>query len=293
MPSSPIAPRPFRLVRYMALLPATLAILAVSSTALAHDFWLIPDMFGFARDASVHVNGRSGLRFPAGAAVQPARVADARIIGATSDTKIAEMAVEGTSLRLHMKPAATGQYLIVAGLMPRTTRAAPAGLIRYLKAEGGAAEAARLERDNALAGFDTVVYTGASYAATIVQVGAGGPRAFSKTAGFPLEFVPVNDPAHVHAGDTLHVKVVGAGKPVAGIGIDATPANDTSAAAAASPASVSVTLTADTNGVVHLPLTKAGPWMLRSAFVSRKAGGAANEWDISRTTYVFIVGVKH
>lgn len=293
MPSSPVTPRMIRMVRSLALLPASVAILAMTSTALAHDFWLIPDMFGFAQDASVHVNGRSGLRFPTGTAVQPARVADARIIGATSDSKIAEMAVEGTSLRLHMKPAAAGQYLIVAGLMPRTTRAAPAGLIRYLNAEGGAAEATRLERDNALAGFDTVVYTGASYAATIMQVGAGGPRAFSRTAGFPLEFVPVNDPGHLHAGDTLHVKVVGAGKPVAGIGIDATPANDTSAAAAASPASAALTLTADANGVVHIPLAKAGPWMLRSAFVSKKVGGAANEWDVSRTTYVFNVAVKH
>lgn len=287
------APRKTRRVHYLAVLPVTIATLALASSAMAHDFWLIPDMFGFAKDASVHVNGRSGVRFPAGSAVQPARVAEARIIGGSSDVKITEMMVEGTSLRLHTKPTAPGQYLVVAGLMPRTTRAAPAGLIRYLKAEGGASEAARLERDNSLAGFDTVVYTGASYAATILQLGTRGPRAFSKTAGFPLEFVPVNDPGHVHLGDTLHVKVVGSGKPVAGIGIDATPANDTTAAAGAPATNLAVTLMADANGVVHIPLTKAGPWMLRSAFVSRKNGGAANEWDVSRTTYVFNVGAGH
>lgn len=287
------APHAFRHARYLATLPVALAMLALASTAMAHDFWLIPDMFGIARDASVHVNGRSGVRFPAGTPVQPARVAEARIIGGSSDVKITEMLVEGTSLRLHMKPTAPGQYLVVAGLMPRTTRAAPAGLIRYLKAEGGAAEAARLERDNSLAGFDTVVYTGASYAATILQLGTGGPRAFFKTAGFPLEFVPVNDPGHVHLGDTLHVKIVGSGKPVAGIAIDATPANDTIASAGAPATNLAVTLMADANGVVHIPLTKAGPWMMRSAFVSRRNGGAANEWDVSRTTYVFNVGAGH
>ena len=117
--------------------------------------------------------------------------------------------------------------------------------------------------------------------------------AAEQTAGFPLEFVPVNDRGHVHLGDTLHVKIVGSGKPVAGIGIDATPANDTIASAGAPATNLAVTRMADANGVVHIPLTRAGPWMLRSAFVSRKNGGVANEWDVSRTTYVFNVGAGH
>lgn len=54
-----------------------------------------------------------------------------------------------------------------------------------------------------------------------------------------------------------------------------------------------VAYTADASGVVHLPLGKAGPVMLRSAYASRKVNGAANEWDVSRTTYVFTVGTKH
>lgn len=275
--------------RFRVLALAFVASLVVASTAIAHDFWLIPDVFGFADKATVQVNGRSGLKFPEGSAVQPARVADARIIGATSETKITEMMVEGTSLRLRQKPAAAGQYLIVAALLPRTTRSAPAGLIRYLQLEGGAAEAARLERERTFAGVDSVVYTAASYAETIVQLGTGGPRAFTKTAGFPLEFVALNDPGHLHLGDTLHIRVLGGGKPAPNTGVDATPAVDTTAGA---PANLAVTLQADANGVLHLPLTKVGPWMLRSAFVNRHVGGAANEFDVSRTAYVFTVGSK-
>jgi uncharacterized GH25 family protein len=274
-----------------AALPSILAIMALTSVATAHDFWLIPDMFGFSADSVVHVNGRSGLRFPSGSAVQPTRVAEARMLGGSTDIRITEMNVEGTSLRLHQKPTAPGQYLVAVALVPRTTRAAPAGLLRYLKAEGGAAEAARLERENLLGGTDTISYTGASYAATVIQVGRGGPRAFARSAGFSLEFIPVNDPGHVHVGDTLHVKIIGSGKAVPGIGIDAVPAADSSSASGAPV--VSVSLAADANGVVHLALTKAGPWMIRSAFVSRKAGASANEWDVSRSTYVFNVGESH
>ena len=271
------------------------ATLVFVSTSSAHDFWLIPDMFGFAAGSTVHVNGRSGTRFPAGTPVQPTRILEARILGASSDTKITEMAVEGTSLRLHQKPEAAGQYLVVAATNPplRATRTVPANMIRFLRAEGGAAEAGRLEADVAFMKNDSVLYMSRSYAATILQLGTAGPRAFTRTAGYPLEFVPVNDPAHVHVGDTLHVRVIGNGKAVPGIGIDAVPAADTTAASGTTTTSEMVALKADADGVVHLPLTKAGPWMLRSAFAAAKQGGATNEFEIARTTYVFNVGAKH
>ena len=271
--------------RAAAALAAVTALLTVVSAVSAHDFWLIPDMFGFPDGSAVHINARSGTGFPAGAAMQPTRVAEARIIGLNSDVKITEMAVEGTALRLHYKPTAPGQYLVTAILTPpaRSNRVPPAGLVRFLRAEGGAAEAARLERDNAFMSRDTVIYASRSSAATVLQVGTGGPRAFSKTAGYPLEFVPLSDPVALRVGDTLHVRILGNGKPAANIGIDAVPAADTTQAASGEHQVIS--LTADAAGVVHLPLTKAGPWMLRSAFVSARAGGEANEFDVARATY--------
>ena len=269
------------------------AVVGLVSTSLAHDFWVIPDMFAFAGDATIHASGRSGTRFPAGSAVQPARVADARVIGASSETKITEMAVEGNSLRLHQKPASAGQYVIAVSLAPRTTRATGEGLLRFLRLEGGAAEAARIEKEHAFGAADSLVYTSTSYAFAIVQVGSSGPRAFAKSTGIPLEFIPVNDPSHLHQGDTLHVKIVGAGKPVPNIGIFAGWAIDTTAGPAQQQPDNSIPLTADANGVAHVPLTKAGPWNLRAAFVSRRAGGSPNEWEVSRSTYVFGVGATH
>lgn len=267
-----------------------LASVVGAASAAAHDFWIIPELFAVAADAPVLINGRQGGGdFPAGTAVQPERVVDARIIGASSSTKITSMSVEGTSLRLQQKPAASGQYLIVVGLAPRITRSTPAGLIRFLRTEGGAAEAARLEREHTLAGLDSVVFTAASYAATLAQVGKAGPRAFGKSAGLLLEFVPMNDPAHVHVGDTLHVKVLGNGVPIPNIGVDLAAGVDS----AVSPTVKRIEMTADANGIAHLPLGSAGPMMLRSAHAGRKVGGTPTEWDVSRTTYVFNVGAKH
>lgn len=209
-------------------------------------------------------------------------------MGASGRVRITQMSVEDNSLRLHQKPEAAGQYLVAVGLTPRATRSTPAGLLRYLRLEGGGAEAARLERENALAGHDSLVYNGASYAATVVQVGRSGARSYSRTAGFPLEFVPLNDPAMLHVGDTLHVRVLGGGRPVAGIGIDARNVADT-----AETPNPWTTLSGDASGVVHLPLPKPGPWLIRSAWVGKHPGSAANEWDVARGTYVFGVGPRH
>ena len=272
------------------------AVLVATPALFGHDFWLVPDAFAIAGDSTLRISGQSGTRFATSqSAVQPARIVDARIVGPSSETKITDLAVQGTSLRLSQKPSAAGQYLVVVGLAPRTTRAVPTGFLRFLRAEGGAAEADRLERENAFAGRDSVVYTSASYAATIVQVGSAGPRAFGVSTGQPLQFVPLADPMHVHVGDTLHVRVVGHGKPLANTGVYTGAAIDTAMKAADGTVAVPPTLqlTTDANGVVHIPLTKAGPWNIRAAHVSPKAGGPAGEWDVARATYVFPVGTRH
>ncbi len=270
---------------------AATAVVLVASTALAHDTWIIPDLVAFAANATMHFNVRQGgTKFPVGTAVPVERIVDARIIGATSSEKISEMGVQGASLQLHHKPAAAGQYLIVIGLVPRVFRETPAGVIRFLKAEGGSLEAARLERENTFAGLDSVIFTHGGYASTIAEIGTRGPRAFGKTAGIRLEFLPMNDPSRVNVGDTLHVRMIGNGSPVAGIGIELATGLDSATGATTSVTRVS--FTADAKGVVHIPLDKARPVMLRSAYASRKAGGAAREWDVSRTTFVFNVGTK-
>ena len=269
--------------------PAALGLLCVASAAFGHDFWIIPDMFVIEGDAMVHVQALSGTRFPSGSAVQADRIANARLVGVDGETTIRDMAVEGTALRLHQKPASAGQYLVAVAMTPRTTRSTPAGLIRFLRAEGGAGEAARLERDQAFTQGDSLTYASTSYAVTAVQVGKGGPRAFSLSTGFPLQFVPLTDPAHLHVGDTLQVRVLGGGRAEAGIVIDATGSLNNSA----TPAAALISFVAGSDGVVQVPLTKSGPWMLRSAYVARRAGASSSEWDVARGTYVFNVSAHH
>ena len=293
LPDFPMhAPRRWTSPRLKLLtLTALIGSLSFAGRALAHDFWIIPDLFTFAADPTVHLSARAGTKFPEGTAVQLARIADARIIGANGEMKITDMAVDNGALRLHQRPTNSGQYLVVVGLTPSVTRSIPLGLLRFLRAEGGAAEADRIEAAHTLAGQDSVVFHAASYASTVVQVGRGGPKAFTLSAGAPLQFAPVSDPLHLHVGDTLQITMLGLGKPVAGLAIEAKPAADITTSAAT--LTSWLTLKADAKGVVSLPLVSAGAWILRSAFVSAHSGGAVNEYDIARATYVLSVGAKH
>ena len=280
--------RPPRRARVLAVAASFAAIAGFVSSAAAHDFWLVPHLFAFTSD-SVVVNGKSGTRFPDGSAVQPTRVADAWLVGGGKKARLTNLAVQDGALRISDRPDA-GQYLVAVGLTPRTSRTTPAGLLRFLRAEGGTAAAGRLESEHVLHGMDSVVFHSASYAATVVQVGRGGQRAFSSTAGFPLEFVPLADPTALHVGDTLRVRILGGGQPAANVGIDARTA-DTTGMHGAGAAWVSVQT--DANGVARIPLGRSGPWLLRSAWVGKRAGGAPNEFDVARSTYVFGVMGHH
>ena len=272
---------------------ATLLVATLGTTRLldAHDFWLIPDAFAIASGGTIAVRGQSGTRFPASeSAVAPTRVVDARLIGASTETRITDLAGEGTSLRLRQKPSVDGQYLVALMLQPRETRAAVTAFRRYLELEGAADEAARLDREGALRGRDSVRYRATKYATTVVEVGTG-PRAFTRETGYPLQFTPMSDPTELRVGGTAHFRVSAGGRPLAGLRVHAGAAADSAlrrrgVSAASDP---DLHLITESSGVVHVPVTKAGWWNVRAAYVAPRGSPDAGEWDVSWATFVFNV----
>lgn len=270
------------------------AVLSAATALAAHDFWLIPDAFTIAGDSTARVSGHSGTRFGTSQSpTQPSRIMDARIIGAGGEQKITDLSVVGTSLRLAQRPGAAGQYLVTIALQPRVSRTTPQGLLRYLRAEGAAGESARLERSNELGG-DSLGYRSLKYATTIVQVGRGGSRAFAKSTGHPLQLVPLADPGDLHVGDTLRVRVTMHGEPLRNTAVHAGPAVDTTVRdSTGRPQDTTIHLSTDAAGVLHLPITKAGPWNMRTAAVVPSRDASVAAWDVAWATFVFPVGARH
>ena len=296
-----------------ASIAAGLAVLGSATLVSAHDFWLVPDAFAVTPGEALVVRGQTSSHFPTSeSAVATDRVRDARVIAADGETRLTDLTQQGTSLMLRHVPRGDGQRVVVLRLAPRTVREAAAGFKRYMELEGAPELAARYEREGRLPKTDSITRRYAKYAKTLVEVGRGGPRAYAKVAGHPVEFVPLQDPAAVRAGDTLAVRLLYAGRPLAGAHLRAGAAASTAAVStgaastgAASTAGATMNgagtggavaahaedlvLTTDGDGVARVPLAQAGLWNVRTIHIVPADQGPGADWDVHWATLVFNV----
>ena len=276
--------------RRVVLLASGVSALFGSVAALsAHDFWIVPNAFAIAAEGSLEVRGQTSVRFPtSGSAVTPERVGDARLISASGDERIADLSVVGKSLLLKHRPAVAGQRVVAVALVTRTSRAAPAGLKRYIGLEGAPELAERYEREGLFSKPDSLTQKTTKYAKTVVEVGRGGPRAYAKAVGHALEFVPVTDPSALRVGDTIAVRLLFRGRALSDAHLHAGAAPEAaledSSALPAAPKDLS--LTTDAGGVVRVPIDQQGLWNLRTLYAA-PVEGTPSEWEVAFATIVF------
>ena len=271
---------------------ATVAVLVSFAIAEAHDFWLIPDPFRVASGAQVEIYGQTSSKFPTSeSAVTPDRVADARVLGATATERIDDLSQRGTSLVLRHRPRSAGQRVVAVTLHPRSVRESAASFRRYLELEGAPEALARVDREGLLRGRDSVTRRYAKYAKTLVEVGTGGAAAFSRVAGHPLEFVPERDPASLRAGDTLVVRLLYRGQPLANARVHAgnVPAAEGRPQLAASSISPDLHLTSSSDGRLRVPVATGGLWNVRTLHIVQAEAGSGADWDTHWATFVFVV----
>ena len=281
--------------RWIAAVVVLLGSAIGARVLLAHDFWLVPDAFQIAPGESVRVRGQTSSAFPASeSAVALDRIAEARLLSASGTERITGLSHAGTSLRIQHRPSAAGQYLVTMALRPRSVRESAEGFRRYLVLEGAAELAARYEREGRLPTADSVTRRYAKYAKTVVEVGQRGPRSFARTAGHPLEFVPLTDPATLRTGDSLRVRLLYDGKPLAAAHLHAGVAAGPTAAAGSPPADAApdVSLVTDAEGLATVPVARAGTWNVRTIHIVPATRGSGADWDTHWATFVFPVAAS-
>ena len=279
---------------------AATALVSVAATLSADDFWVIPNAFQLAEGSTLELRGQTSSLFPTSkSAVATDRLADARLIGAAGDAPLGERSVSGTSLLIRHPVSTSGQHIVALALIPRSVRETPASFRRYMMLEGAPEAVTRYEREGRLApasSRDSLTRRYAKYAKTFVEVGRGGPRAFERIAGHPLEFVPLRDPASLRIGDTLAVRVLLLGQPLVGAHVHAgaiawageRTLADTGAARRSSSSDRS--LTTDAVGTIRIPVDRPGMWNVRGIQILPAAAGSGSDWDVHWATMVFAAG---
>lgn len=260
----------------------------------AQDFWLVPDSFAIGSSSPVAVTGLSGVSFPKGTySLGPAAVADARLIGGSGEQRAFVTSSKGRNVRLRRKPGAPGEYIVAASLKPWTARTTQTRFLRYLREQGADEEAARLSGETAFRPDESVTYRSQRFATVIVNVGSG-PKAYSRGAGYPIDFIPQSDPAGWTARDTVRIRLVLDGHPLPGLGIRVTMAPEEArrSVGCKGTAHTDFRLLTDREGMVRINMTEPGIWKLSTARVVLLASPRGPEpgfWDVSWATYVFYV----
>lgn len=290
---------PSRLHRTALRAAFALAALSLSpASAAAHDFWLVPSGAQSRLNGTIEIRGQTSSLFPTSlSAVTPDRIASAVVVNGRGSTPLSGLSTSGRSLFVRYRPVEQGQHLFAVQLHPRLVRETPASLRRYMQLEGAPEALARYEREGRLppiASRDSLTRRYAKYAKTFADVGPAGSRTFGHVVGHPLEFVPLADPSAARPGDTLAVRLLLGGQPLAeahvhaGAGeAGAAALEDTAAARRA--AGRDVELVTDANGVLRVPVTTAGLWNLRTLQIIPAPAGSGADWDVHWATVVFHV----
>ena len=293
---SPSFAKSRRLTPVWTFVAAGMAFLGIAALAEAHDFWLVPNAFTNAPGARIVIRGQTSSRFPTSeSAVTTDRVASAHLLSASSAERIDDLSTSGTSLVLRHRPTTPGQRVIAVQLFPRSMRESAASFRRYLELEGAPEALARVDREGLLRSRDSVTRRYAKYAKTVVEIGADGPRAFSRIAGHPLEFMPQGDPTRLRVGDTLRVRLLYRSEPLVGIRVHsdvvdsagAPPASAGSGQGAASANASTTDYVTDAEGLIRVPITGAGLWNVRTIHIVQADAASGADWDAHWATLVF------
>ncbi len=260
----------------MRMLATAMAALFASAPALAHETWLVP------LDASVQAGRRvtletsSGMDFPApGSAIEPERVAVANWRTGTATGVLGTLKRGAQRSQFSFAPPAGTSGLLVAwmSLKPRTIQLTDAQIDEYMDEIGATPELRAQAQAAKGAGRWTEIY--AKHAKAFLRVGDGGGAGWEVPVGAPLELVPLADPTMVKPGESLSVRVLLKGAPVAGLPVGRMREGSKARAYAVSGA----------DGVVRVPLDAAGRWLLYTVHLVREPG--PSRWRSEFATLAF------
>lgn len=245
----------------------------LTSAALSHDTWLLPR--GAAGDppfvASLDLT--SGMGFPKlDHAVQPDRIAKARIRLNGRSTNITDLALSAKSLVLRASIDAPGVAAIWVESKPRSIELTAAQVAEYFE-EIDATESIR-KAWAAVAEPKRWRETYVKLAKTFVRSGKGGDAgAWAEPVGMALEIVPERDPTRLRAGDEFPVRVFRNAGPARGFALGLVGEGDAHG----------LLRTTDENGRVRFRLERSGQWLLRGTDL-RRSTAKDIDWESEFTT---------
>jgi uncharacterized GH25 family protein len=259
----------------------TLPLLLLPFTLLAHDTWLIPSTFAPRPGDTVQLRLATSMAFPTSeGAATPDRVTRFTLRTASGSQVVGGYRVEGKFLVADVISAQTGHAIAVLETKPRVLVMKPAEFTEYLREEGakevlaaraaiGNSEAPGRERYRKIT-------------KTILCVGEAKDRAFAQPDNLWLEIIPEGSTCSLKAGDSLTVRVLFGGRPLAGAHLAAGYEGPTGH-------NYPVNLLTDAQGRATVKLDRAGAWYMRTHRIIPAQSDPEADWQSAFSTLTFEV----
>jgi len=225
--------------------------------SLAHDMFVKPTPFFAPADGEVHVRLLNGTFTWSEKAIARHRIADASMLTPVGRMPLdtAEWDVDGDASAFPVHTQDDGTYVIGVSLKPNQIELAADDFNRYLEVDGIPDVLAARKAAGELGKPARERYH--KHVKAMLQVGQGRSNHYATAFGYPAEIIPLTNPYDAKVGQSLRLELLVDGRPAA---------NQVVQFGGQEPSGAAIAQTegrSDAQGVIEVPLTKAGIWYVK------------------------------
>ena len=262
-----------------------LAVLLASVSA--HDLFLKFNSFYLAPNKEVEVRLLNGEFHHSVNSIERDRMRDVSVVAPSGVTHppLENWRNAGTETVLRFATQEPGTYVVATSLKPRELKMKAAEFNRYLQLEGVNDTYLERQKNNQLNEASNERYS--KHVKAIFQVGQVGNApndSYQKALGYPVEIIPQQNPYALKLGDSLTVKCLKDGQPLANQSVLY------GWQTVSGPAKTNKART-DAQGLVSFKLAAAGVWYVKFINMTRVNEGAVN-YESKWATLTFHMGGK-
>ena len=261
---------------------SAIATLLLSATAQAHETWIMPPSFSAKPGAALDVQLTTGALFPTPEFnTQSDDVVYARLRQRDRIVDLKDRNTEPKTLRLRGPALQEGTAVVYALLPPAEVQLSLTQVAQYfdeIKAPASVRGEWAAQRRNQAKWTESFT----KQAKTCIRVAGDGAKPAADTGcqravGLPLEIVPIDSPLGAKVGQSIRVRLLWQGKPMANaaVGLMVEPSADRHFAIT------------DANGVATVKLEAAGRAVLFSVYL--RPLKTVGDWQSDFTTLTFLV----
>lgn len=275
-------------------LPKLATLLAALVLLSSHDMFLKLGDYRLAPNAYATVELVNGTFAASENVIDRNRMRDVSLVAAGRRAAVdtAQWTEYQHSTLLNLRTGDAGTYLLGVSTRARDIAMDAAAFNDYLEHDGVLDEL-QWRRDNDALGQDAVERY-AKHVKTVFQVGGELTEDYATVLGYPVEFVPLQNPYSLGVGDVLPVRLLRDGAPLADqpvlVGTDGGHGHDHDHDHAAEHShDHGAPVRTDAEGIIRVKLANAGAWHLRTIHMDHPADPAlthASNW----ATLTFGVG---